>query len=194
MNPEQIIEVLRGAAKSLAHSSVANYVVPGLTSSLIGGNGHGAVRLFECSREHEENIVPHSHRFPFTCIVLAGTVRNRIWTKHSNGDHYQSSQMRRSGEFGQYITTAGETEKWTFKEQIHNMGEAYSMFAYQVHSIYFSKGAKVLFFEGPESTDESIFLQPVVDGDVIPTFNVQPWMFQRESASKQAMTQQEPTQ
>ena len=52
----------------MKHSPVRNYAIPGLTSSLIGSpSPNGTVRIFECSREHQEPIIPHSHRFSFQC-------------------------------------------------------------------------------------------------------------------------------
>lgn len=71
---------------SLTHSHVHNYVIPGLTSSLIGEQSpHGSVRVFQCLRDHQEVITPHSHRFDLTCIVLRGSVMNRIWEPVEGG-------------------------------------------------------------------------------------------------------------
>lgn len=170
------------AIEPLIHSPVKNYVIPGLTSSLVGGHGgaSGTVRLFTCDREHEEPICPHSHRFSFTCFVLVGSVRNRIWTKRWGGDKYESMSLLKVGEFGSYERSVVGVDEWRFEERSYLAGEVYAMKSDEVHSIYFSKGAKVLFFEGPEETTESVVLQPVVDGVTIPTFRVDDWMFRRE--------------
>jgi hypothetical protein len=49
----------------------------------------------------------------------------------------------------------------------------------EIHSIKFSKDAIVLFFEGPTVTDSSFVLEPVVEGEYIPTMTTEPWMFRR---------------
>jgi hypothetical protein len=50
-----------------------NYIVPGLNSTMLAMSaGGGVVRLFEMTREQEAYIVPHDHRYNFTCYVLAG--------------------------------------------------------------------------------------------------------------------------
>jgi len=51
------------------------------------------------------------------------------------------------------------------------------MKADQMHSIDFSKGAKVLFFEGPRLSDTSEIIEPVVRGEVIRTYIKQDYMF-----------------
>lgn len=174
------IELYR-AIEPLINAPVKNYVIPGLTSSLVGGNGYGQVRLFNNEREHEEPICPHSHRFSFACVVLAGSVRNRIWTKQEcgTGDEYESLELIKTGQFGAYEQALGERAFWDFKETKYSQGELYSMTSDEVHSIYFSRGAKVLFFEGPETNKTSIVLQPVVDDKTVSTFSVADWMFER---------------
>jgi hypothetical protein len=53
------------------------------------------------------------------------------------------------------------------------------MTADQVHSIFFSRGAIVLFFEGSKESDTSIILEPFVNNEIVPTFKVEPWMFKK---------------
>jgi hypothetical protein len=53
------------------------------------------------------------------------------------------------------------------------------MTADEIHSIFFGRDTSVLFFEGPNVSDTSIILEPVVDGETIPTFKVEPWAFKR---------------
>jgi hypothetical protein len=171
----------------MRHSPVRNYVVPGLTSWLIGepGRGTGTIRLFECEREQQESIAPHSHRFNFQCGVLAGRVTNRIWrttyAHNQNADWYRQTKLSRaSKELGWYEhQAAGLQGRWTYQDQVYTEGQCYGMQHDEVHSIFFSRGAKVLFFEGPELTSESIYLEPVVGGETIPTFKVEPWMFRK---------------
>jgi hypothetical protein len=169
------------ALMRMRHSPVRNYAIPGLTSWLIGEpSPRGTVRMFECSREHVEPISPHSHRFDFQSWVLRGTVRNRIWRSDTSADLYRQVRLKYDGDIGRYIHEPGSVSRWGFEDHVYNEGECYSMKYYQVHSIYFSRGAVVLFFEGPQVTEQSIALEPVVDGVAVPTFKVEPWMFLKE--------------
>lgn len=173
---------------AMAHSPVSNYVIPGLTSYLIGERSErGTVRLFHCSREHQEAITPHSHRFDFQCVVLRGSVRNRLWHRaaayHQSADLFQASSLVYQGAMGNYTKEPGEIAMWTYADHYYNAGECYSMRADEVHSIYFSRDALVLFFEGPAASDRSIVLEPHVDGEAIPTMETRPWMFQRKGSA-----------
>jgi len=47
----------------------------------------------------------------------------------------------------------------------------------EIHSITFSKGAKVLFFEGPQVSDKSVIIEPIINGQTVSTYDVAPWMF-----------------
>lgn len=177
-------DVLSKLTDGMKYNPVSNYVIPGLTSSLIG-DGHlkGRVRMFEQSRTHEEPIVPHSHRFDFVCLVLAGSVKNRIWSVSmlKTADHYMCTTLRHMNVgFGtqEKITKTQKAGQYSFEEWEFRAGQFYEMTHDQIHSIYFSKGAKVLFFEGPQKADHSVVLEPIVDGNVIPTFRVDDWMFQ----------------
>jgi hypothetical protein len=175
------------ALLSMAHSPVKNYAIPGLTSSLIGAPGPlGTVRLFQCEREHQEPITPHSHRFDFQCWVLRGKVRNRIWKKvyasDPNGDLYHRTNLNYGGEIGHYTKEPREVGTWTYSDAEFVAGQCYSMRAHEVHSIFFSRGAVVLFFEGETKVDSSTILEPYVDGEVVPTFKVEPWMFKKKAA------------
>lgn len=171
------------ALLSMRHSAIENYVIPGLTSYLIGNpSPHGTVRMLECDREHQETITPHSHRFGFQCWVLRGRVRNRLWTRSINGDWYHASRLVYSGEVGAYVREEIEEPRalWRFDDEVFEEGECYAMTADQIHSIYFSRGTRVLFFEGPTTRDNSAILEPWSCGEVIPTLRTEPWMFRRE--------------
>lgn len=161
-----------------------DYVIPGLTSSLIGGDGHGQVRMFTQERHHEEPITPHSHRFDFCCLVLRGIVHNRVWTPDPNNpdaDLYRKLNLIHTGSFGHYNTIPEEDhELWGYKETKYQAGEWYTMKAEEVHSIFFSKMAEVLFIEAPNRFGQSFVLEPISDGKVIPTFRVDHWMFREE--------------
>lgn len=180
------------ALVSMAHSPVRNYAIPGLTSWLIGEpSKHGTVRMFECSREHQEPITPHSHRFDFQCWVLAGSVRNRVWYStyphDPAGDFYQQSRLHYEGGIGKYTVHPMGPAKWCYSDRTYAEGQCYAMEAREIHSIYFARGTRVLFFEGPQESDTSVILEPWVDGETVPTLTVEPWMFKRTPASSEAV-------
>lgn len=170
--------------QAVRHSPVHNYVIPGLTSWLIGApSPNGVVRLFECSRDHQENITPHSHRFDFQCLVLAGEVRNRVWKEHPGvaGDLYQRTRLTYDGSIGRYTSEPLNVRRFVYADDVYLPGQWYSMQAHEIHSIYFARNTVVLFFEGPPKSDSTDMLEPWVDGEVVPTFEVKPWMFKREA-------------
>ena len=173
--------------RTMMHSPVRNYVVPGLTSWLIGEpSPKGTMRFFECSRDHQENITPHSHRFDFQCWVLAGRVRNKVWTpSYGGGDYFTRTNLIYGGAVGQYEKVRIGVCGWGFTETDYAKDDWYSMEAKEVHSIEFSKGAEVLFFEGPAIAGQSMILEPWVDGEDVPTFEVKPWMFKRPAQFSQ---------
>lgn len=173
----------------MRHSPIKNYIVPGLTSYLIGGTPEsGRVRLFDCERDHQESIVPHSHRFDFQCWVLRGHVVNRVWTENRNpyddkGDRFFMSTLTYSGEQGKYEQKRNESSsRWMFKDDQYYEGECYRMSHHEIHSIRFSRDALVLFFEGPNVTDESNIIEPCVDYKVVPVFKTEDWMFLKETS------------
>lgn len=142
------------------------------------------MRLFECSRDHQENITPHSHRFDFQCWVLAGEVRNKHWGESldvfdKSGDQFTVTDLVYQGDVGHYTRQRIGVARYLTTEKIYNTGDWYAMKADEIHSIRFSKGTEVLFCEGPTLTDTSTILEPFVDGLDVPTFQVAPWMFQR---------------
>jgi hypothetical protein len=169
-------EDITKAVWAMAHSTLRNYIAPGLTSYLIGGEGHGKVRLFHSDRD----------RFDFTCLVLKGSATNILFQRQwgNDGDLYAPGTLKRRAEFGDYEYVPGEkAETFIEKAYTYGVGETYSMKANQIHSIRFARGSEVLFFEGPEVADSSIVLEPWSNGKRIPTFVTQPWMFERESAT-----------
>ena len=167
--------------ESMLNTPIRNYAVPGLTSCLVGGGDYGRVRLFESERSQQRDITPHSHRFDFQCFVLHGFVTNRIWERQSSGwgDKFRETALVYLGEPGKYETKPVDNSFWTYQDSKYETGTTYSMKAEEVHSIFFSKGARVLFFEGPARLCESIVLEPIVTGEVIPTFKTEEWMFKR---------------
>lgn len=176
------------ALRRMMHSPVRNYAIPGLTSWLIGQpSAAGTMRAFTCEREHQEPITPHSHRFDFQCWVLEGSVRNRTWRRSYDNDPgadlFAVTTLRYGGDFGRFERVPSGVGKWRYSDAVHEAGSCYSMRAEEVHSIYFSRGATVLFFEGPSTSETSIIIEPVCNGKTVPTFKVEPWMFERPALS-----------
>jgi hypothetical protein len=177
-------EAILLAVLGMRHSRIGNYIAPGLTSWLVGGQGHGKVRLFTCDRDTREWIVPHSHRFDFTCLVLAGRVTNvllRRTYRCDRGNAYAVGTLRApTGGIGEYEFTPGEEAEYFEEiERAYEPGETYSMEAREIHTIRFSRDSSVLFFEGPETADSSVVLEPWSCGRRVPTFATHPWMFDR---------------
>lgn len=166
---------------SMKHSPLYNYGgIPGLTSWLIGSpNPHGTIRLMECSRDHFEPIIPHSHRFDFECRVLEGRVRNIIWEEDDRGEDFNVSSLIYRGKPGEYYQESKGVRKYATRRDTYHPGDEYTMKAEEIHSIFFDKGTSVLFFEGPQKTEESVILQPFINNKVVPTFKVEPWMFSK---------------
>lgn len=166
----------------MAHSPLHNYVLPGMTSYLMGEPNNGTVRLFVNSRTQFEHITPHSHRFDFQCQVLRGEVINIVFTEKGDGkgDRYLSTKIIYGGEPGHYVRQKDGVENWVSCRHRYGQGDWYSMRHDEVHSIVFSPDAVVLFFEGPQVSDSSIILEPWVNGEAVPTFKTEPWMFKRE--------------
>lgn len=176
------------ALLTMAHSPIKNYAVPGLESWLIGSPSEaGTVRLFQCDREQQEAITPHSHRFDFQCWVLRGEVKNRVWNMTCDsdpcGDFFQRTKLVYGGDVGRYKEEGKEVGKWNFVDSIFSRGQCYSMRSHEIHSIFFSRGSVVLFFEAASKSDHSYILQPFVDSEVVPTFKVEPWMFKKAPAA-----------
>jgi hypothetical protein len=159
-------------------SLVKNYGLPGVDSSLIS---NGIVRIFESHREQQESITPHSHKFDFCCLVLSGKVLNRTWYADTKGDPFIVSYCQYLGEIGKYEKEPAGEVNFSFVDKTYVAGEWYGMKHDEIHSIYFSKGCKVLFFEGEVITNETRIIEPCVDGKHLQTFEIKKWMFERQS-------------
>lgn len=177
------LKSLIAAVQEMKHSTLQNYAIPGLQSSLIGGEFKGKVRLFESTRRHTESITPHSHRFDFTAFVLRGSVLNRVYRKCAGedaGDMFVPTMLTYNDEIGKYdIDRTANPEKWNFTDESYGQGDTYSMGYDEVHSIFFGRDAVVLFLEGPQITTRSFALEPYVNGTCIPLLKTEPWMFQK---------------
>jgi tetrahydromethanopterin S-methyltransferase subunit E len=164
-----------------AHNPVRNYAIPGLTSWMISNSPEGNIRMFDMTRDHIEPIVAHSHRFNFHCIVLEGEVENILFKQSMDGDLYSAVYQTYNGSIGSYKTERSNLHiRYVQISQKYNKGDQYSMYSDEIHSIRFKKGTKVLFFEGPDVDDKSIIIEPIVDGELIETFKVEPWMFKKD--------------
>lgn len=166
--------------RSMMHSPVYNYIVPGLTSWLIGNpSDKGKVRLFVCERNHKEFIAPHSHRYDFHCMVLKGQVKNYIYQEHAQGEDMVCSTLVYDGEIGRFKTISEEIRRYQTWEGNYTSGQDYEMRHDQIHSIYFAKDTWVLFLEGAEKCDTSVMLEPYVQNKRVPTGQTMDWMFER---------------
>ena len=174
------LKYLANMLQEMKQDKVSNYVIAGLDSHLIS---KGNVRIFENSRNHQDQITPHSHRFNFACLVLEGTVINREWfeTSEEEGDFFESTTLSYDGEIGNHSKSREGRAFYAYFDTKYKAGDCYAMSAQQIHSIQFSKGAKVLFLEGPQISDTSIIIEPVVDSVVINTYENKPYMFIKDS-------------
>lgn len=168
---------------SMRNSAFGNYIIPGLTSSFIGGPDKGKVRMFDMEREQFFEITPHSHRYDFTCLVLSGRVINTVWNEdfheNSNEDLFRLSELYYNGRPGSYSKNRLRVAPFKATQTQYHTRDWYTMTHDQIHSINFSKGAKVLFFEGPSVSDCSLFIEPYTVNGVVETLRTEDWMFQQ---------------
>jgi hypothetical protein len=171
---EDVLSVIR----SMRSNRVPNYIAPGLVSHLIG-QVDCKVRLFEQTRDQEFYVSPHNHRFDFACYVLCGRVMNHIYTPGDTGSEYQCSRYVPAPNFGTtgYETVPLDTGLYERSTDRYVEGDWYHMKKHEYHSIEFVRGTHVLFFEGAAQDKTSNFLEPVINGKVIPTFTVTDWMY-----------------
>lgn len=167
--------------KRMRHSPLHNYIVPGLTSWMIMSNGDlGKLRMFESTREQQEFITPHSHRFDFTACVLRGCVYNTLWVPVDNGgDEFVVTNNTYLGKVGEYEVQSRVVARFVGDTICHDEGEWYGMKHNEIHSIRFSRDALVLFIEGQAHTNTTQVLEPWVQQRRIPTMKVEDWMFQK---------------
>lgn len=186
-----VLKAITAAIKPMQNNRLGNYIVPGLTSSLIGGGTHGKVRLFEAERHTRDTITPHSHRFDFTCVVLTGSVINTLYVANLCGAEEwcisNIGQVCGVNGLEDYVhRRSTEPTLWRREPRRYRAGDTYSMTYEEIHSIEFERGTQVLFFEGPPKIGGSTMLEPWVNGRVVPTFKTEDWMFEREQPSVSA--------
>lgn len=183
----RIDDRIRDHLLDMGYDSLHNYIVPGLVSTLIGEDPHASakIRLFRNTRVQDEFITPHSHRFDLACMVLQGSVENTIFTAvpyagHTSemySDEYQVSKLVYDGYPGKYKKEDDHFARFARNPKTYRPGQWYFLKDYDIHSIKFSKDAIVLIFEGDSKTDETVILEPRVNGETIRTFKVEDWMF-----------------
>ena len=144
---------------TIQSDSIDNYIVDGLNSSLLE---NGVVRMFTTTHHQIDGIAPHSHRYDFACVVLQGKVTNHLWYAAQDGDDMQVMSLKYLGAPGKYSTTDLAVQKFARSSTVYEAGEIYMMERDQIHNIEFTKGTQVLFFEGPQKTETSLALQPIV--------------------------------
>ena len=173
------ISQLNSHLQEMKNSRIANYAIAGLDSYLIGGGNFGKVRYFECDRNHQDTITPHGHRFDSMCLVLSGKVVNREWKKTTEdcGDLFAVSKLTYQGRVGHHEVEHDTYDHFYFVDHVYHEGDMYMMYYDHIHSISFSRDTKVLFFEGPEITKETVIIEPVVNGEIICTYKNEDWMF-----------------
>lgn len=176
MKPEVIKQLC-----AMRNSALRNYIVPGLTSWMIMDDGEdGKIRMFMCSRDQQEFITPHSHRFNFSACVLRGTVENTLWVPvEEGGDQYVVTTTKYLDEPGKYEIGQQIVQRFIPDSIPYEEGDWYCMKHTDIHSIKFSRDAVVLFIEGREVSKCTNVLEPWVGDKRIPTMKVEPWMFQR---------------
>jgi len=173
------------------HSTLRNYIIPGLTSHLIGDWSDPKkerLRLFEMEAQQLVHIVPHSHRYDFHCRVIAGTVINTIWypvkAASDSGPLLAKSRLTYNGAPGAYIKKFHSLDSYVPANTVYTQGAEYSMWHDEIHSIVFGYGAEVLFWEGPQLTDETYVLEPHVPGyGVVPLLKTEAWMFVKDNSN-----------
>lgn len=163
---------VRTFLKSYIGKVVPNYIVPGLTSSLVGGV---TPRMFSMTRPQELFVAPHNHRYDFACYVLRGRVVNVMYEPTADLRAPEYAVTRYDRERGQL---AEEVTRARFLAVLTEYGEGswYGMGRSEFHSIGFDQGTEVLFLEGPSLKEETYVLEPVVDGKVLRTFQKPSWM------------------
>lgn len=171
------------ALKPILNNELKNYIIPGLSSFLVGGDSFGKVRLFSASRSAKDFITPHSHRFDFTGFVLKGCVHNTIYERGEYGDQWCVSSIGqvcgRDGINKYSHVREEEPTSFIHRTEYFSKESVYHMKFNEIHSIVFEKDTVVLVFEGTTVTDVSYMIEPWVDGKVIPTFKTEPWMFEK---------------
>lgn len=167
------------AILGMTHSKLGNYILPGLESALLGSK----TRLFINTRESIGQITPHNHRFDFQCLVLRGWVVNTLFVKDESektGEAFARKRKIYTGTPGEYKDAQlSGAAMFNRDKRKYQVGHWYGMKSDQFHTIEFSPDAVVLFVEGVTVASSFDYLVPIVNGEVIDTMSVEPWMFKK---------------
>lgn len=170
---EKLVESLGAGGKVLE-----NYILPGMISTELARPAIGGlIRLFHMTREQEYEITPHDHRFGFKCAVLDGCVTNRVYKVDTcHKDHATHVTVPYDPSTHSLNEALAKHARANFHEATYNSGDWYQMEHEQFHAIRFSRGARVLFIEGPEEKSEGSCLLPYINGRICNTFLWRDWM------------------
>lgn len=178
---DKCLEMLR-KSPGLLQGLRRDYIVPGLSSYLLsGGQGREGpkVRLFHQERPFEGWITPHDHRFDLACYVLKGEVKHTVYSRSYDPWSGALYSVQRFPFSLDGRMEPDETAMFTSATEVYGRGNFYHLGYTTFHTVKFSRGAMVLFFEGPDLQEHNHVLLPVSNGRIINTATVQPWM-QRE--------------
>lgn len=169
---------LKNILDSMKSSTLTNYVIPGLESSLIGKE-YGTVRLFHANMNPSYPTAPHSHRYNLACLVLSGMVTNTLWKPctENMGDFFEETNLNYMDCPGDYQKSIIGRNWYCAYKHKYSKNEWYFLDAEDIHSIEFAKNTSVLVLQSNNVSDSSVMLEPVIDGKKIPLGKTQDWMF-----------------
>lgn len=159
------LENLRNLILSMSDKStrIVNHAEHGLDSTLLS---QGLFRVFTANYETQVRL-PHSHKYDFACLVLKGSVLNRVYKPIENNKFKENNELHaeycvaiQTGALGDYKFDKQYRQAFEIAEKLHGEGDWYQMTHEDIHAIRFSKGAVVLFIEGPAVTDQVEVLFP----------------------------------
>lgn len=156
--------------------TIKNYVVPGLDSILLARTQEGGcLRLFHSTRDQEIYVVPHNHRYDFTCYVLDGGLTNILYLPESTGlpTHRAATYNRETHSWdNEYVSDVRMYQSTT----TYAKSESYSMKSDEFHSVTFLQNTKALMMEGPPVSKSSKMLIPLRDGQPLDILLWKDWM------------------
>ena len=186
---DKVPSLVNDVTLTMQNAVVHNYIAPGLDSYLLNKNDC-KVRLFEMTKNQEFYISPHNHRFDFACCVLRGSVIHHLY-REGLGIVKELAELGNSvNAYAVYEYVSPGFDKATeYKHKLlgyeiyeretqhYSAGDWYGLRSHQFHSIEFTQGSRVLFLEGANQKATSEFLEPIVNGKIIPYFSVPDWMY-----------------
>jgi hypothetical protein len=162
-----------------AHSVIHNYAIAGMDSYIIGDPAD-RTRLLHMTRHQLDYVTPHSHKTDLTCTVLNGMVINTIFTKGKGGDYFIKTPLIYQGEAGKYVKQKSQAKKmYVLDIKGYHSRQQYSMPYYDIHSIWFTKGAMLLLKSGDVVTDATFILEPYSNFRHVQNFHVHKGLFKK---------------